>query len=158
MILILNINMKSQPHEVFRQYLESQGLKLTKQRTEILDYLLRARDHATPERIHADLRAQDPLLGRATVFRTLHLLEKAGFAGKILFPDGSHGYEHKFARPHHDHMICVECRDVIEFSNATIERLQDQISRQFQFTPLWHRHEIFGRCRKCGPKGTQGMK
>ena len=146
--------MKSNPQKVFRQYLESKGLKLTKQRTEILGYLLRANEHATPEQIYRSLGARDSTLGRATVFRTLHLLEEAGFVGKILFSDGRSGYEHKFSRPHHDHMICIECRDVIEFSNATIERLQEQIGQQFEFTALWHRHEIFGRCRKCSRKET----
>ncbi len=144
--------MKTTPQKTFEQYLGAQGLKLTKQRTAILEYLLQAQDHSTPERIYRGLSARDATLGRATVFRTLHLLERAGFAGKISFPDGSHGYEHKFARPHHDHMVCVDCKQVIEFSNATIEKLQDQITREFQFTPLWHTHEIFGRCRKCALK------
>ena len=144
--------MKSDPQKVFQQYLESRGLKLTKQRQEILDYLLTAKVHVTPEQLYRELSQEDPSLGRATIFRTLHLLEAAGFVNKISFPDGRQGYEHKFSRPHHDHMICIECSDVIEFSNATIERLQDQISKSFQFTPHWHRHEIFGRCRKCNRK------
>lgn len=144
--------MKSEPQKVFQQYLESQGLKLTKQRQEILDFLLQAKIHVTPEQLYRKLNEKASSLGRATVFRTLHLMEKAGFVDKIQFPDGRQGYEHKFSRPHHDHMICIECSDVIEFSNATIERLQEQISRHFQFTPLWHRHEIFGRCRKCRRK------
>lgn len=141
--------MKSDPQMVFQQLLESKGLKFTKQRREILDFLLKTRKHVTPEEIYRDLNRSDPSLGRATVFRTLHLLEDSGFANKISFPDGRHGYEHNFSRPHHDHMICVQCSGVIEFSNSTIERLQDEISRRYQFTPLWHRHEIFGRCRKC---------
>ncbi len=149
--------MKSDPQKVFQQYLSTQGLKGTKQRMEILDYLLNARLHVTPEKIYRDLGLKDSSLGRATVFRTLHLLEQAGFVDKISFPDGRQGYEHKFARPHHDHMICVECSDVIEFSNPTIERLQDQISKNFQFTPLWHRHEIFGRCKKCARKEPAGV-
>ena len=74
MILILNLNMKSDPQKIFQQYLDSKGLKLTKQRTEILEYLLHARDHATPERIYRDLSAQDPSLGRAKT-----ALETAGF-------------------------------------------------------------------------------
>lgn len=141
--------MRQHPQKVFRQFLESKGLKFTKQRGEILDYLLGARKHATPEEIYRDLSREDSALGRATVFRTLHLLEGAGFADKINFADGGHGYEHKFAKPHHDHMICVECKGVIEFSSATIERIQSRIARGCHFTPLWHRHEIFGRCRRC---------
>ena len=148
--------MKTEPQKVFEQYLATQGLKLTKQRLEILDFLLKAKVHVTPEQLYREVAKSDPSLGRATVFRTLNLMEQAGFVNKILFPDGRQGYEHKFARPHHDHMICVSCSDVIEFSNATIERLQDQISRQFQFTPLWHRHEIFGKCKKCGSKAQAG--
>ena len=145
--------MKPEPQKVFQQLLESKGLKFTKQREEILDYLLRAKKHVTPEQIYRDLNRKDPSLGRATVFRTLRLLEDSGFANRISFPDGRQGYEHKFARPHHDHMICVECSDVIEFSNSTIEKLQDQITRRFGFAPIWHRHEIFGRCRKCAKNG-----
>lgn len=144
--------MKSEPHKVFEQLLNSKGLKVTKQRKDILDYLLKAKKHVTPEDIYRDLNRKDASIGRATVFRTLHLLEDAGFADKIQFADGRLAYEHKFSRPHHDHMICVECSNVFEFSNSTIEKIQEEISKKFQFKPLWHRHEIFGRCKKCDKK------
>ena len=141
--------MKTEPHKVFRQFLESKGLKITKQRREILDYLLKTKKHATAEEIYRDLNKQDSSLGRATVFRTLHLLEGSGFVDKIHYPDGRQGYEHKFARPHHDHLICVECSQVVEFSNPVIERLQDEIAKEYDFSLIWHRHEMFGKCRKC---------
>ena len=141
--------MKIDPHQVFQQLLESKGLKTTQQRRDILNYLLKAEKHVTAEEIYRDLTKKDSSIGRATVFRTLHLLEDAGFADKIQFPDGRQAYEHKFSRPHHDHMICVECSEVIEFSNSTIEKIQNELSKKFHFRPLWHRHEIFGRCKKC---------
>ena len=47
--------MKVDPQKVFRQELEARGLKFTRQRREILDYLLRARKHMTPEDIYRDL-------------------------------------------------------------------------------------------------------
>lgn len=147
--------MEPNPQKVFEQILNSKGLKFTKQRREILDYLLRTKKHVSPEEIYRDLNKKDPSLGRATVFRTLNILEDAGFADKISFVDGKHGYEPKFGRPHHDHMICVECSNVIEFSNSTIERIQDQIAAQYHFKPLWHRHEIFGRCKKCRKEKDQ---
>jgi Fur family ferric uptake transcriptional regulator len=141
--------MKTEPQKVLQQFLESKGLKFTKQRQEILAYLLKTTKHATAEQIYRDLNKQDPSLGRATVFRTLNLLEGSGFVDKISFPDGRQGYEHKFSRPHHDHLICVECSEVIEFSNPVIERLQDRIAREYDFELSWHRHEMFGRCPKC---------
>ncbi len=136
----------------FRKMLEAKGLKYTLQRQKVLDYLVQSKKHVTPEEIYRDLNAKDHHLGRATVFRTLHLLQDAGFADKILFADGRQAFEYKLARPHHDHMICVECSAVIEFANPTIERLQQQITQDFAFEPLWHRHEIFGRCKKCAHK------
>ncbi len=142
----------SKPQLAFRNLLEQKGLKVTKQRRQILDYLLGTKKHVTSEEIYRDLNEQDPSLGRATVFRTLHLLEDAGFLDKINFPDGKHRYEHKFSKPHHDHMICVSCNRVIEFTNPTIEKLQDEITRQVRFKSLWHRHEIFGRCKQCEKK------
>ncbi|MBI3012822.1 MAG: transcriptional repressor [Elusimicrobia bacterium] len=145
--------MKIEPQKVFQQLLSSKGLKCTKQREEILDYLLKARKHVTPEEMYRDINRKDPALGRATVFRTLHLLEDSGFANSIHLANGRQAYEHKFARPHHDHMICVECSAVIEFSSATIERIQEQITKEHTFSPLWHRHEIFGRCKKCASPG-----
>jgi Fur family ferric uptake transcriptional regulator len=50
-------------------------------------------------------------------------------------------------------MICVSCSEVIEFSNAVIEKTQNRITREFDFEPLWHRHEIFGKCRECRKAG-----
>lgn len=143
------VTMKTEPQKLFQSVLETEGLKFTKQRKEVLDYLLNAKKHVTPEEIYRDLNKKDSSLGRATVFRTLHLLEDKGLADTIHFADGRKAYEHKFSRPHHDHMICVDCSNVIEFTNGTIERLQNEITRQYEFTPLWHRHEIFGRCKKC---------
>ncbi len=141
--------MKPEPQKAFQKALESKGLKFTKQRAEILDFLLKAKKHLTPEALYRELSKKDSSLGRATVFRTLHVLEDAGLADKITLADGRNAYEHKFAKPHHDHMICVDCSEVIEFTNDTIEEIQNKITRSFGFSPLWHRHEIFGKCRKC---------
>ncbi len=144
--------MKSESQKAFKAALDSKGLKFTKQRSEILDYLVKAKDHLTPEAIYRELNKKDPSLGRATVFRTLRILEDAGLADKIMLANGRNAYEHKFAKPHHDHLICVGCSRIIEFTNETIENTQNKITSGFGFTPLWHRHEIFGRCRKCGPQ------
>lgn len=143
----------TKPQKAFRELLESKGLKFTKQRKEILDYLLEVKNHLTPEQIYRDLSGRDPSLGRATVFRTLHLLEDGGFADKIIFADGRQAYEPKFAKPHHDHMICIRCKEVIEFCHPTIEKLQGKICAQSGFKPVWHRHEIFGECKKCLQNG-----
>jgi Fur family transcriptional regulator, ferric uptake regulator len=135
--------------QIFRDYLQKHGLKGTSQREEILNFLLKAEEHLSPEEIYQSLRRKDPRLGRATVFRTLKLLEECGLASSVTFADGRHKYERKHGRPHHDHMICVNCGKTLEFSSPAIERIQDQVARRNRFKILWHRHEIFGRCAAC---------
>jgi Fur family ferric uptake transcriptional regulator len=141
--------------QIFRDYVKKNGLKDTAQREEILTHLLKTEKHLSPEEIYQALRERDPKLGRATVFRTLKLLEECGLASRVTFADGRQKYESKAGKPHHDHMICVQCQEALEFSSPAIEKLQDRIAAQHGFKILWHRHEIFGRCRRCenNPKG-----
>jgi Fur family transcriptional regulator, ferric uptake regulator len=142
--------------QIFREYIKKNGLKDTPQREEILNYLLRAEKHLTPEEIFQSLRQMDPKLGRATVFRTLKLLEDSGLASRVTFADGRQKYESIHDRPHHDHMICVQCGEALEFSSPAVERIQDQIAKKNGFKILWHRHEVFGRCRRCEKQVSTG--
>ncbi|MGQ0645730.1 MAG: Fur family transcriptional regulator [Elusimicrobiota bacterium] len=135
--------------EVFQAYVHKHGLKDTAQREEVLAYLLKAGKHMSPEEIYMALRQRGHRLGRATVFRTLKLLEECGLAAHITSADGTRRFEAMHGRPHHDHMICVQCGDVLEFSSPAVERIQERIAREAGFKTLWHRHEVFGRCKSC---------
>lgn len=138
--------------QILRDHIKKNGLKETPQREEVLSFLLKSKGHQTPEEIFGALRKQDPKIGRATVFRTLKLLEECGLAGKVVFADGQTKYESSFQRAHHDHMICIQCQEVIEFESPVVEALQDRLAGDKGFTILWHRHELFGRCAQCGKK------
>ena len=55
-------------------------------------------------------------------------------------------------KPHHEHLICVECGKIIEFYKEEIEELQDRVCEEYDFTPLNHRLEVFGICSECKGK------
>jgi len=136
--------------EAFRERLEKSGLRLTHQRLLILDHLLRSDRHVELEQIYRALRRHG--IGRATVFRTIKLLEESRLADHVTSPRGLSRYEVQLDRPHHDHLICIECGTIEEVRWPELEDIQDRTCRQKGFTPTWHRHEIFGRCRRCGSK------
>jgi Fur family ferric uptake transcriptional regulator len=144
--------------QVLRDYLKKNGLKDTVQRKEILAHLFAAGKHMGPEELYQALRRKVPRLGRATVFRTLKMLEACGLATKVTFADGRQKFEGRRGRAHHDHMICVECGAVVEFVSESIERTQEQVARRNDFKILWHRHEIFGRCRDCENSPVPGRE
>ena len=135
--------------ETFQRNLVRQGLNLTRQREEILRCFMGASRHMTAEEIYDQMKKKDPSLGRATVFRTVKLLTECGLAAEVASANGPAKFEIKADRPHHDHMICVECGRILEFQSPMMERFQDEAVRRHRFTALWHRHEIFGRCRAC---------
>ena len=141
--------------QTFQEYLGRQGLKLTRQREEILRCLMSAERHLGVDELYMTLKKQDPSIGRATIFRTIKLLQECGIVAEVGSANGRSKYELKADRPHHDHMICIECGRIIEFQSPMMERFQDGAIRRHGFVALWHRHEIFGRCRDCLKRGTQ---
>lgn len=141
--------------QTFQEHLGRRGLKLTRQREEILRCLMSAERHLGVDAIYTQLKKQDPSLGRATIFRTVKLLQECGLVAEVGSVNGGAKFELKADRPHHDHMICVECSRIIEFQSPMMERFQDEAIRRQGFVALWHRHEIFGRCAACHKKRTK---
>lgn len=137
---------------LFQEVLERQGLNLTRQRHEILHAFFSAEKHLGVEQVYDLLKRKDPTFGRATVFRTVKLLQECGLLAEVTSANGRSKYELKADRPHHDHMVCVECGRITEFQSPRMEHFQDEAIRKHGFEALWHRHEIFGRCSNCQPK------
>ena len=131
----------------FAGHLERKGLRMTRQRERILDALLAADRHLSLEDLHRLLRRFG--VGRATVFRNLKLLEESGLLSQVTDPEGASRFEVTHDRPHHDHLICIECGRIQEIRWPELEKIQSAGCRKLGFSVLWHRHEIFGRCAPC---------
>jgi Fur family transcriptional regulator, ferric uptake regulator len=133
--------------EVFQNYLSEQGLRLTTQREHIVDYLLNVEQHVTQSDVYQALKSKG--IGKVTVFRTLKMLEDCRLVERVTSPHGQPKFEIKHERPHHDHLICVECGAIREVQWPEVERIQEKTCKALGFAPLWHRHEMFGRCSLC---------
>lgn len=144
----------SREKEIFYKYLHSKGLKRTVQRDAVLDLFLATEAHQSAEAIYYTLKETHPGIGYSTVYRTLKLLKECELAREVYFADGRMHFEHQFEHPHHDHMVCTECGLTIEFYNATIEALQDQVAADNHFTPTRHTMVIFGLCEACAKPRT----
>ncbi len=144
--------------QTFQEHLGRKGLKLTRQREEILKSLMAANRHLGIDEVYVTLKKQDLTLGRATVFRTIKLLQECGLVAEVGAVNGRSKYELKADRPHHDHMVCIECGRILEFQSPMMERFQDEAIRRHGFVALWHRHEIFGRCRDCWKRASAKKK
>ena len=135
--------------EIFWGYLKKNGLKLTHERDVILNEVFSIHQHFEADDLLVRFRGRGERLSRASIFRTLKLLVKCGLLNKIIIGENRSYYEHVFGHEHHDHLICLECGKVIEFSNSQIEDLQESVCSEYDFYPTDHSLKISGYCRGC---------
>ena len=133
----------------FRDVLRRQGLKYTPQRVVILEEVIKDRGHRECEDIYMALRQNGSHVSRATIYRTMDILVKNEFVRKMEIGDGRARYESKVGSPHHDHLICTLCGEIVEFVDQDIEGIQDKIAKRFHFKLQRHIHQLFGLCKKC---------
>ena len=119
------------------QELRKAGLKVTLPRVKILQMLeASGQRHLSAEDVYKQLMEADEDVGLATVYRVLTQFETAGLVERHNF-DGGHSVFELDRGDHHDHMVCSETGQVIEFHSEEIERLQEAIAAE-------HGYEITG--------------
>ena len=140
---------RAQAEQRFAQYLRSQGLRVTAQRRAVLGAALATEGHFEADELHRQMRETGSRTSKATVYRTLELLVSSGVLRQVSLGERHAHYEHAFGHQHHDHLICVRCGRVMEFTSAALERMQEEVCRRHHFTPLGHRMRITGLCQRC---------
>ncbi|MEM7198718.1 MAG: Fur family transcriptional regulator [Planctomycetota bacterium] len=135
--------------EVVERYMRERGLRWTNQRRLIAKMAFGAAGHFTAEELLETCRGQDGAVSRATVYRTLSMLEEAGFVEGLDTGDGGRRFEHVLGHEHHDHMVCTECGTIIEFRDDELERRQDLAAQRHGFKITSHSLKLFGVCRTC---------
>ena len=110
--------------------LKKAGLKVTLPRLRILE-LLESDDkaHLSAEEIYRRLIDAGEEVGLATVYRVLTQFEQAGICIRHNFEEGHAIYE-LTPSDHHDHMVCLETGDVIEFTDDIIEERQKKLAKK----------------------------
>lgn len=134
-------HMKSQ----IEQACVDKGLKMTEQRRVVARVLSDAHDHPDVEEVYRRASAADERISLATVYRTLRLFEDSGIIQSHDFGGGRARYEAAEDDSHHDHLIDVDSGEVIEFYDAELETLQEEIAARLGFRLVDHKMELFGK-------------
>ncbi len=132
------------------QDLRRAGLKVTMPRLKILEILAGAASHhLSAEDIYKKLLELKEDIGLATVYRVLTQFEAAGLVTRHHFEGGTAVFELNRG-DHHDHVVCVDCGKVEEFSDPAIESLQAAAAERLGFTVADHALILYGHCRRPG--------
>jgi Fur family ferric uptake transcriptional regulator len=137
-------------HEILSEYLKSKGnARATPSRFAVLDAVLQTQGHFDAEGLYYRMLSSGVKISKATVYNTLDLLQNCGLVSKYRFAESTSRYEKAYGRPHHHHLICLSCGDIIEFVNEKLERIQDEACREKNFQPQSSTLQVFGSCIKC---------
>lgn len=133
--------------EVFRTFLKRGKNRITPERFEVLDAALEHQGHFGADDLYVQLKNSNSKVSRATVYNTLELLAQCDLISKRNFGDNLNRYESNYKRQTHDHLICVECGKIVEFSDARISEIPKQISEKLGFDMNSYSFNIFARCK-----------
>lgn len=135
--------------EQFKKLFLQENIDRFEDRFRILEIFLQHEQHMTLDGLANLLKESGTPFDLDFIHDTLRLMCHYGFASKNNFDNGETRYEHQHLGRHHDHMICIKCRKILEFEDAELEKRQVQITSQKGFHMLQHRMEIYGLCREC---------
>lgn len=117
--------------------LRKAGLKVTLPRVRILEIFEQSNErHLSAEDVYKKIRDSGDEVGLATVYRVLTQFESAGILVKLNFEDSRSVYElssNPEFEDHHDHMVCIDSGEVIEFKNDVIEEEQIKIAKKYGY-------------------------
>ena len=134
------------------QRLRAESRKITGPRRAIMAVLEEQAHPLTIREIHASIGESKCDL--ATIYRSMHLLEKMRIVAKFDFGDAVARYElvrHE-DEEHHHHLICTDCAKVVEIDDCFPEELERKIANGNGFAQVRHKLEFFGVCPTCQTK------
>jgi Fur family transcriptional regulator, ferric uptake regulator len=129
---------------VFRRHLKSLDLKYTQERADILAAVMARDGFFEPETLFLEMTRAGHRVSRATIYRTLRLLQDCGIIVPALVDAKQTRYELAYGRRPRNLLVCVRTGRVVEFESPELASLRDEICRRHGFSPIGHRVMVYG--------------
>ena len=128
---------------IFRRALRDEGLKYTPERARILDTIIEIDGIFEAEQLLATLKERGYSVSKATVYRTLKLLETSGIIQQILFDREQSHYQLAMGQRGSTLLIRVDTGEIETAEIPELIALRDKLCKERGLKPEGHRFQIF---------------
>lgn len=136
-----------QAAEIFREFLKNGKNRITPERFEVMDAGLEIDGHFSADELYIIMKNNKSRVSRATVYKTLELLTQCNLLSLRNFGDNMKRYESNYKRQNHDHLICLDCGRIVEFTNNKVKKIQEEICEALGYEPSTYSFNLFVRCK-----------
>lgn len=128
---------------VFRRKLKSEGLKYTPERAQVLDTIIRFDGLFEAEGLLDEVRRSGFRVSKATVYRTLKLLQEAGIIQRVLSGDDQAHYQMVYGSRPNDLLVRVDTGEVVRIDVPELIAIRDRVCGQHGLEPRGHRLHVY---------------
>lgn len=136
--------------QLLSQRVKKRRLRLTRQRTIVLEELAKVDTHPRADQLYRMVRQRLPTISFGTVYRNLKTLCQLELVTELKLGQDSSRFDAR-TDPHH-HVACTHCGCVVDVELPVESGLQKKAARQTGFAVSHYQTAFFGTCPRCRGK------
>lgn len=128
---------------VFRKRLKEDGQKYTPERARVLDAVMQIDGMFEAEQLLTHLRNSGFRVSKATIYRTIKLMQDAGIVTRVMIHGDQPRYQLVYGSAPDDQIVLIDEEKVISVEAPELIALRERLCREHGLKATGHRFQVF---------------